>query len=46
LFAVIGFPQRDYAARAASPSPNGDDHASVEKSDRDETILAVIAPVV
>ena len=43
VFAVIGLPQRNDSAHVAASGPNSDDHARVEKTDRDETILAVVA---
>jgi hypothetical protein len=46
LFALIGFPHTDDAARAATTSPHHDDDPTVEPACGHEALLAIVDPLV
>jgi hypothetical protein len=46
LFALIGFPHTDDAARAATTRPYDDDDPAFEPACRDEAFLAIVIPLI
>src|SRR6476620_402114 len=46
FFPVIGFPHRNYVPGAAARRPNHDHHSPAQRSDSDDTHLAIVAAFV
>jgi hypothetical protein len=46
LFALIGFPHTDDAARAATTRPDDNDDPAIEPACRDEALLAIVDPLI
>jgi hypothetical protein len=46
LLSVIGFSHADYAQFIAALRPHKQDHPHVQKSDRDKSLLAIVAAII